>query len=228
MSCCKQADAALAQVTADDFPADYDALSMLLDVATERLGRAWGAVGHLNGVADTPELRAAYNENLPRITEFYTRLGADERLYAKYKAVMASPAAASLNPARQRALSNALRDFVLSGAELQGSAKRVLPSCRNCRPTWSRSSPSTCSTPPTGTPTTPPGRAGRCAGGRAAGHPGCGRGRRQGRPQADPAFPGLLPGHAVRHRPQPCAKPCTAPTSPAPASSARPSATTAR
>ncbi len=42
----------------------------MLDVATERLGRAWGAVSHLNAVADTPELRAAYNENLPRVTEF--------------------------------------------------------------------------------------------------------------------------------------------------------------
>ncbi len=120
----RNADEALATVTADDFPADYDALSKVLDVATERLGRAWGIVGHLNGVADTPELRAAYNENLPRITEFHTRLGADERLYAKYKAVLQSPAAATLTPARRQALTNALRDFVLSGAELQGEAKQ--------------------------------------------------------------------------------------------------------
>ncbi|MEO8279122.1 MAG: M3 family metallopeptidase [Ideonella sp.] len=120
----RDADQALAKVTADDFPADYDALSKVLDVATERLGRAWGAVSHLNGVADTPELRTAYNENLPRVTEFHTRLGADERLYAKYKAVMLSPASAALNPARRKALSNALRDFVLSGAELDGVAKQ--------------------------------------------------------------------------------------------------------
>jgi oligopeptidase A len=59
----------------------------VLDVATERLGRAWGSVSHLNAVADTPELRAAYNAVLPKVTEFYTRLGADERLYAKYKAI---------------------------------------------------------------------------------------------------------------------------------------------
>ena len=78
-----QAEAALDKVTGPDVPADYDALSLMLDVATETLGRAWGAVGHLNSVADTAELRAAYNENLPRTTEFYTRLGADERLYAK-------------------------------------------------------------------------------------------------------------------------------------------------
>jgi oligopeptidase A len=50
--------------------------------------RAWGAVSHLNSVMPTrPELRAAYNAALPRVTEFWTRLGADERLYAKYKAI---------------------------------------------------------------------------------------------------------------------------------------------
>ena len=118
-----EANAALEQAVSTATPADYDALSAVLDVATERLGRAWGAVRHLNAVMDTPELRAAYTENLPRITEFHTRMGADERLYAKYKAILAAPAAAALSPARRKALSNAVRDFVLSGAELQGEAK---------------------------------------------------------------------------------------------------------
>jgi oligopeptidase A len=114
---------ALERAAGDAIPADYDAMSAVLDVATERMGRAWGAIGHLNAVADSPELRAAYNENLPAITEFYTRLGADERLYAKYKAIDASPAAKVLTPARRKALSNAMRDFVLSGAELQGAER---------------------------------------------------------------------------------------------------------
>jgi oligopeptidase A len=118
-----EANAALAKATSDEVPADYDAISAVLDVATERLGRAWGAVGHLNAVADTPELRAAYTANLPKVTEFHTRLGADERLYAKYKAIAASPKASTLSAPRQRALSNAIRDFVLSGAELCGDAK---------------------------------------------------------------------------------------------------------
>ena len=120
----KDAEAALDKVTSPDVPPDYDALSLLLDVSTERLGRAWGAVGHLNSVADTPEIRAAYNENLPRLTEFYTRLGADERLYAKYKALALSPQGTQLSPARHRALDLALRAFVLGGAELQGDAKK--------------------------------------------------------------------------------------------------------
>ncbi|RRS05483.1 M3 family peptidase [Aquabacterium soli] len=118
-----EAEAALDKVTGPDVPPDYDALSLLLDVTTEKLGRAWGAVGHLNAVADTPELRAAYNENLPRLTEFHTRLGSDERLYAKYKALVVSPEGQRLSPPRARALDNALRGFVLGGAELKGEAK---------------------------------------------------------------------------------------------------------
>ena len=118
-----QANAALERAVGPEVPADYAAMSAVLDVATERLGRAWGTVSHLNAVADTPELRAAYNDSLPKVTEFETKLGADERVYAKYKAIAASPAAAALTAPRRKALANALRDFVLSGAELAGDAK---------------------------------------------------------------------------------------------------------
>ena len=117
------AEAALEHAVGPDVPADYDALSQALDVAVERLRAAWGQVGHLQAVADTPELRAAYAHNLPRIIDFTTRLGCDERLYAKYNAVAASPQAAQLSPARGKTLADALRDFVLGGAELQGSAR---------------------------------------------------------------------------------------------------------
>ena len=116
----QRSEAALARVTAADFPAQWLGISAVLDVATEQLSRAWGAVSHLNSVADTPELRAAYNAAMPRVTEFYTRLGADERLYAKYKAIDA----ASLNAEQRQAHKNAIRNFVLSGAELVGEAKQ--------------------------------------------------------------------------------------------------------
>ncbi|MFI8617435.1 M3 family metallopeptidase [Acidovorax sp. NPDC077693] len=115
----ERASAALETVTAPDFPARWDAIAKVLDVATERLGMAWGAVSHLNSVADTPELRAAYNAALPRVTEFWTRLGADERLFAKYKAI--DPA--TLTDEQRQAHRNAVRNFVLSGAELTGAAK---------------------------------------------------------------------------------------------------------
>ena len=118
------ADAALERATTEAVPADYDALSAVLDVATERLGRAWGVVDHLNAVADAPALRAAYNANLPRVVDFHTRLGADQRLFAKYRAVLAARGSAQLTAPRRRALANAVRDFRLSGAELEGAARR--------------------------------------------------------------------------------------------------------
>jgi oligopeptidase A len=118
----READQALERACGADVPARYQALSAVLHTAVERLSRAWGTVRHLNEVADTPQLRAAFNENLPRVTDFYTRLGADERLYAKYKAIDAS--AEGLNPAQRKALANAVRDFVLSGAELRGDDRR--------------------------------------------------------------------------------------------------------
>ncbi|WP_313606057.1 M3 family metallopeptidase [Comamonas jiangduensis] len=115
----ERAQAALETVTAPDFPAEWNAISKVLDVATEQLGMQWSAVSHLSSVADTPELRAAYNEVLPKITEFWTNLGADERLYAKYKAIDVN----TLTAEQKQAHAHALRGFVLSGAELQGEAR---------------------------------------------------------------------------------------------------------
>ena len=113
------AQTALDKVTTADFPAKWESIAQVLDVATEKLGRAWGAVNHLNAVADSAELRAAYNEALPTVTEFYTALGANEALYAKYKAIDVT----MLNPEQLQAHKNAVRNFVLSGAELTGAAK---------------------------------------------------------------------------------------------------------
>jgi oligopeptidase A len=117
----RDADQALERAGSPDVPAQYEALSALLDTAVERLSRTWGTVGHLNQVCDTPALRAAYNACLPRVSGFYARLGADPRLFAKYRAI--DPDAEALNGSRRRALSNALRDFVLAGAQLQGAAR---------------------------------------------------------------------------------------------------------
>jgi oligopeptidase A len=118
-----EANTALERAVGPDVAADYDAMSFVLAVATERLSRAWRAVDHLTQVADTPELRAAHAENLPRITEFFTRQGSDERLYAKYRAINAGADAARLSPVRRQALARWLRDFRLGGADLVGAAK---------------------------------------------------------------------------------------------------------
>jgi len=101
----------------------WDTFVVPLEAVTERLGRAWGVVGHLNAVVDTPELRAAYNENLPKVTEFWTELGQNLKLFEKYKALQASAEYTTLSSARQRIVDNAVRDFRLGGAELADAEK---------------------------------------------------------------------------------------------------------
>ena len=101
----------------------WDSFVLPLEEATERLGRAWGIVGHLHAVDDSQPLRDAYNANLPLVTEFWTELGQDLRLFAKYQALRQSADYAALTPARKKIVSNELRDFKLSGAELPDDKK---------------------------------------------------------------------------------------------------------
>ncbi len=104
-------------------PVSWDSFVVPLDDATERLYRAWGQVSHLQSVVNTPELREAYNSNLPKISRFGSAVAQNPALYAQYKALAAAPEAIDTDPARAKVLANALRDFRLGGAELDEADK---------------------------------------------------------------------------------------------------------
>src|SRR3954469_10921360 len=104
-------------------PVSWDDFVVPLEDANERIGRAWGQVAHLHAVLDSPELREAYNANLPRLTQYWTELGQNQPLFEKYKALAASAEFARLSGARQKIVQNALRDFRLGGAELPAEKK---------------------------------------------------------------------------------------------------------
>ncbi|AZG08464.1 M3 family peptidase [Pigmentiphaga sp. H8] len=108
---------------AADAPATWQSVVETLDEGTEGLSRAWSVVGHLNSVADTPELRAAYGENLPRVTEFWAGLGQNQALYERYKKLAAGKEFQHQTPARKKLIENELRGFRLGGAELPEAAK---------------------------------------------------------------------------------------------------------
>ncbi|MBL8311895.1 MAG: M3 family metallopeptidase [Burkholderiales bacterium] len=114
------ARAAVAEVSAAEH-ARWDNVVEPLQDATERLGRAWGAVAHLNAVISSPELRDAHNSALPKVTELFTELGLNRGLFERYQAIAASPA--GLSDEQQALLAHELRDFRLSGVELQGAAR---------------------------------------------------------------------------------------------------------
>ena len=113
----QEAQTAIDAVKAETQPNWHNTVEALTDI-TERVGRIWGVVAHLNSVADTAELRAVYNELMPAVTDFFTAISQDIELYARFKNIKASDKYAHLTAAQKTKLDHDLRDFVLSGAEL--------------------------------------------------------------------------------------------------------------
>jgi oligopeptidase A len=101
----------------------WDAFVAPLEDVNERIGRAWGQVAHLHAVMDSPELREAYNANLPKLTEYWTELGQNEPLFALYQKLRGSAEFERLSAARKTIVEHALRDFRLGGAELPADKK---------------------------------------------------------------------------------------------------------
>ncbi|HEX7054411.1 MAG TPA: M3 family metallopeptidase [Burkholderiales bacterium] len=104
-------------------PSTWERFVAPLEDANERIGRAWGQVSHLHAVMDSPALRDAYNASLPKVTQYFTELGQNQRLFEKYRELAASAEFARLSAARRRIVENALRDFRLGGAELPPDKK---------------------------------------------------------------------------------------------------------
>src|SRR5487761_2502915 len=113
----------VAYLLADDKPPTWRNFVAPMEDANERLSRAWGPVGHLNAVMNSPELREAYNATLPVITQYYAELGQNHALYEKFRQLKNSPEFDTLNATRQKIIENELRDFRLGGAELPEDRK---------------------------------------------------------------------------------------------------------
>ena len=119
----KQAQDAVDVAVNPNTPASWNALAEPLEDATESLGRSWGVISHLNSVADTPELRAAYGEMLPKVTAFFSSLGQNLDLYKKFKELSKADDFSKLSSAQKKVIENSLRDFRLGGAELSDADK---------------------------------------------------------------------------------------------------------
>ncbi len=110
--------ATIERLAALDSAPSWETFVEPLDDANEKLARAWSAVSHMNAVVNTPELRDAYNAALPKVTEYFSEQGQDQRLHAGFKVLAASKGFASWPAARRRHVELQLRDFRLGGAEL--------------------------------------------------------------------------------------------------------------
>jgi oligopeptidase A len=94
-----------------------------LDEAWDPIGRAWGAVSHLHGVRNTPELRDAYQAAQPRVIMTSLQWSQSEPLFKAVKALRESDDWDTLNEAQQRIIDKRLRDARLAGIELEGAER---------------------------------------------------------------------------------------------------------
>jgi oligopeptidase A len=115
----RQTVAELTELTAPD----WDSLMMPLEALDERLSRIWGPVTHLNAVCDSEELRPVYQQGVAKMAEWSAELAQNEALYAAIKKVRERVDFADLSRERQQVIEHTLRDFRLSGAELEGADK---------------------------------------------------------------------------------------------------------
>lgn len=124
-----EAQQTLTAVTQESTPATWDDVITPLERKTLALSRAWGAVSHLMSVCDEPQLRKAYNEALPIVTQFWIGLS-QSTLSQKYKAIKESKEFQTLSPVRQRIINEELIDFKLAGAFLPEDKKAQLKSVK--------------------------------------------------------------------------------------------------
>ncbi|HKK06850.1 MAG TPA: oligopeptidase A [Gammaproteobacteria bacterium] len=94
-----------------------------LEDMDDRLDRIWSPVSHMNAVVNSEELRAAYNACLPKLSDYATEVGQNERLFQAITSIAEGPEYARLDGAQQRIIDNALRDFRLSGVDLPAGQK---------------------------------------------------------------------------------------------------------
>ena len=103
---------------------DWQSLVGEIEQLNDELAQAWSPVSHLNAVQNTDEMREAYNACLPKLSEYFTELGQNEKLYQAFEAFAATDAFTALTTAQKKVITNSLRDFRLSGIGLEGEQQK--------------------------------------------------------------------------------------------------------
>jgi oligopeptidase A len=119
------AEGRLLQITQSNEPARWESVIEPLTDATERLGRLWSAIHHMGAVMDSPEWRELTNNNLERISRFWSGLSQNKVLFEKTRVIHDQTASPLLSESKLRALKNSLRDFRLGGVDLAPEAQSV-------------------------------------------------------------------------------------------------------
>ena len=120
-----KAKSALASQLATIETPDWESLCVPMEASEDRIAQAWNPVSHLHGVLNSDELREKYEEAQQLLTEYYTELGQNKPLFESYKKLAESESFKTLDQPKKQTVTNAIRDFRLSGVDLEAEkAKR--------------------------------------------------------------------------------------------------------
>jgi oligopeptidase A len=104
----------------------YASVLAVLDRVTEPLDYAMQITSHLEGVATTPALRAAYNAVQGPVSAFYTSIPLQPALWEAVKHVESTADRPALAAVERRFLEKTVRDFRRAGADLDLEGKQKL------------------------------------------------------------------------------------------------------
>jgi oligopeptidase A len=107
-------------------PRTFESTMAALEATTERLELAVEVVEHLEGVATSPELRAAWSAVQPEVSAFFSSIAMNAEVWAAIKEFSATDEAKALDGARRRYLDKTMADFRRSGADLDPAGKERL------------------------------------------------------------------------------------------------------
>jgi len=110
--------AKIEQVLEGNTSPSWENLVAPIEEVDDRLSRIWSPVSHMNSVVNSDELREAYESCLPLLSEYGTWVGQHKGLFEAYKALKADKSYESLSQAQKKTITDALRDFELSGIGL--------------------------------------------------------------------------------------------------------------
>lgn len=102
----------------------WENLVMPIDDIDDVLSKLWSPVSHMNSVVSSDEHRAAYESCLPLLSEYGTFVGQHQGLFEAYLSLKESAEFSTLNTAQQKVITDALRDFTLSGIALNDEDKK--------------------------------------------------------------------------------------------------------
>lgn len=123
----EELEASITSQSGQQLPGSGVSRAIALTDAMERnddaLSRVWGTVTHLQGVANTPELRAAHDAVQGKVVEASMRASQSEVIYQETKDIVSRPEFAEVDGARQRVLSQNLLQSEHAGVGLVAAEK---------------------------------------------------------------------------------------------------------